>query len=439
MKKKSILLVILLCFVTLILAQEPVKIIFWHNMSNPVDRKSIEEIVQIFNQKNPDIEVEAILVPATGTDATRLMTAIAGGTGPDAYYLDRFTVAQRAYYNQLEPLDKYLEENGIDVELLKSKYVDFAINECMWDNTLYALPWDTDARVLFYNKKLFREAGLDPEKPPVTIEELDEYAEKLTKKAGNRYLQIGFVPWVGEGWPYTWGWAFGGEFYDYENQKLIFAEDENIKKSFEWQKMYADKYGIKEMEAFFSAFGMSFTGSSVGSAAPIDPFLNGQLAMKVDGNWLLAQIEQGLAPTGFEYGMAPIPYPEEVGKSTTWAGGWSIVIPKGAKHPKEAAKFIYYMATEGQIKYAENAAHLPTWKEAIPVFVEAYPEQRLFADLLSTAKNRPPLPVGALLWDELVDARNYVLYGEKDIQKALRDAEYKVQIELDKMLMEKLQ
>lgn len=49
--------------------------------------------------------------------------------------------------------------------------------------TLYALPWDTDARVIYYNKEHFREAGLDPEKPPRTIEELDEYADKLTKKS----------------------------------------------------------------------------------------------------------------------------------------------------------------------------------------------------------------------------------------------------------------
>ena len=155
--------------------------------------------------------------------------------------------------------------------------------------------------------------------------------------------------------------------------------------------------------------------------------------MRIDGNWLLAQIRE-LAPKDFEYGIAPIPYPEEIGQSTTWAGGWSLVIPKGAKHPKEAAEFIHYMATEGQIKYAVDTAHLPTIKEAVPEFVENYPEQKLFADLLTVAKSRPPLPVGALLWDELVDARNYVLYGEKDAATALKDAQDKVQSELNKML-----
>ncbi|PNR92519.1 ABC transporter substrate-binding protein [Petrotoga sp. 9PWA.NaAc.5.4] len=432
MKRIGVLVIFAILLISFLEA-EPVKIVFWHNMSNPVDRKSIEESVQIFNERNPNIQVEIILVPGSETEATKLMTAIAGGTGPDVYYLDRFTVAQRAYYQQLEPLGKYLEQIGIDIESLKKQYVDFAIEECIWNETLYALPWDTDARVLYYNKKHFKEAGLDPEKPPKTIEELDEYADKLTKKAGNRYLRIGFVPWVGQGWPYTWGWAFDGEFYDPENQKLIFAEDENIIKSLEWQKTYADKYGIKELEAFFSAFGMSFTGANVGSAAPIDPFLQGQLSMRIDGNWLLAQIRE-LAPKDFEYGIAPIPYPEELGQSTTWAGGWSLVIPKGAKHPKEAAEFIHYMATEGQIKYAVDTAHLPTIKEAIPEFVENYPEQKLFADLLTVAKSRPPLPVGALLWDELVDARNYVLYGEKDAATALKDAQDKVQSELDKML-----
>lgn len=433
MKKISVVFIFVIGIVCLMIAQEPVKIVFWHSMSNPVFKKSIEESVEIFNETHPNIQVEIILVPGSETETTKLMTAIAGGTGPDVYNLDRFTVAQRAYYEQLEPLDKYLEELGVDIDDLKTQYVDFAITECQWNNTLYALPWDTDARVIYYNKEHFREAGLDPEKPPRTIEELDEYADKLTKKVGNRYTRIGFVPWIGQGWPYTWGWAFGGEFYDPVNQKLIFAEDENIIKSLEWQKEYTDKYGIKELEAFFSAFGLSFTGASVGGAAPIDPFLQGQLSMRIDGNWLLSQIKE-FAPEGFEYGIAPIPYPKDVGSSTTWAGGWSLVIPKGAKHPKEAAEFIHYMATEGQIKYAEDAAHLPTLKAAIPGFVEAYPEQQLFANLLWVAKSRPPLPVGALLWDELVDARNYVLYGEKEAKTALKDAQNKVQAELDKML-----
>lgn len=428
-----VIILLVLAFWTLLIA-ETVEITFWHSMTNPVDRQSIEEIVEEFNKTHPNIRVKIVIVPGSETEITKLMTAVAGGTGPDVYYLDRFTVAQRAAYGVLEPLEDYLRELGYDIEELKQKFFDFAVKECIWDGKFWALPWDTDARALYYNKKLFREAGLDPEKPPTTIKELEEYAEKLTKKVAGRYTQVGFIPWAFQGWHYTWGWAFGGRFYDEEKQKLVFADDPKIIRAFEWLGEWAKKYNIKELEAFVSAFGMSFTGASIGGAEPINPFLAGKLAMVVDGNWLLAQIRE-LAPKDFEFGVAPIPAPEDGEKNSTWAGGWSLVIPKGAKHPKEAAEFIYYMATKGQIKYAVDTQHLPTLKEAVPELLKVSPpEQKLFADLLPKAHVRPVIPVGALLWDELTNAMYAVLYGEKTAQEALREAQEKVQKELDKWL-----
>ncbi len=415
-------LFVVLLAILVVSAFAKVEIVFWHNMSNPVDKQSIEGIVEEFNKTHPNIHVKVVLVPGSETEVTKLMTAVAAGTGPDVYYLDRFTVAQRAWQGVLEPLEDYLVQLGVNIDELKSKYFKFAIQEASYNGKLYALPWDTDVRVLYYNKKLFEKAGLDPNKPPVTIEELDEYAEKLTVKKGDRYVQLGFVPWAGQGWHYTWGWAFGGKFYDPNTKRFCFADDPKIIASFKWQKSYADKYGIKNIDAFFSMF-----------AGGMNPFLAGKLAMVVDGNWFLAQIRK-FAPKGFEYGIAPIPYPIYGEAGSTWAGGWSLVIPKGAKHPKEAAEFILYMATKGQIKYALDTAHLPTYKEALPELLKKDPEQKVFADLLPKAHCRPVVPVGAFLWDKLTEARDYVLHGQKTVEEALRDAQEAAQAELDKAL-----
>ncbi|HOJ88634.1 MAG TPA: ABC transporter substrate-binding protein [Pseudothermotoga sp.] len=431
--KRLVVFLVILSLATCLLG-DVVEITFWHSMTNPVERESIAGAVAEFNKTHPNIKVNIVIVPGSETEITKLMTAVAGGTGPDIYYLDRFTVAQRAAYGVLEPLEDYLVQLGYDIGKLKEEFFNFAIEECQWNNKMWALPWDTDNRALYYNKKLFKEAGLDPNKPPVTLEELEIYAEKLTKKTAGRYTQVGFIPWAFQGWHYTWGWAFGGNFYDAQRQKLIFADDPRIVKAFEWLGDWAKKYNIKELEAFVSSFGMSFSGASIGGAEPINPFLAGKLAMVVDGNWLLAQILQ-LAPKDFEFGIAPIPAPAYGEKNSTWAGGWSLVIPKGAKHPKEAAEFIHYMATKGQIKFAIDTQHLPTLKEAVPGLLSASPaEQKIFADLLPTAHVRPVIPVGALLWDELTNAMQAVVYGEKSATEALRSAQEKVQKELDKWL-----
>jgi len=428
---KVFLAILLLGLLGILVVAQPVEVVFWHSMSNPVDRKSIEGAVANFNATHPNIHVKCVLVPGSETDITKLMTAVAAGTGPDVYYLDRFTVAQRSHYGVLEPLDGYLTQLGVDIKALKSKFFPFAIKEATYNGKLYALPWDTDARVLYYNKKLFKKAGLDPNKPPRTIAELDEYAEKLTVKKGNRIIEIGFIPWRGQGWHYTWGWAFGGKFYDPALKKFTFADDPKILAALKWEKTYADKYGIKNIDAFLSAY----TAAAGGGAAPIDPFLIGKEAMRIDGNWFLSQIKQ-FAPKGFEWGMTPIPYPPYGERNSTWAGGWSLVIPKGAKHPKEAAEFMYYMATKGEVKYAIDTAHFSALIEGTKKVVEADPDQKLFADLLPTAHCRPVIPVGALLWDKLTDAWNYALYGKKTPEQALRDAQNEVQAALDKALAE---
>lgn len=80
--------------------------------------------------------------------------------------------------------------------------------------------YDGTSRALYYNKDHFAAAGLDPENPPKTIEELTEVAKKLTLRDGNRVTQFGLIPWMGEGWLYSWGWSFGGSFLDKETGKV---------------------------------------------------------------------------------------------------------------------------------------------------------------------------------------------------------------------------
>ncbi|HAA63957.1 MAG TPA: ABC transporter substrate-binding protein, partial [Thermoanaerobacter sp.] len=117
------------------------------------------------------------------------------------------------------------------------------------------------------------------------------------------------------------------------------------------------KYGIKNIDSFFAAFGDG------GGAEPVDPFMMGKEAMRIDGNWFLSTLRKFADPKVCEWGIAPIPYPGGREKDSTWAGGWSLVIPKGAKHPKEAAEFIQWMATKGAIKYAKDTAHFSAIKE----------------------------------------------------------------------------
>ncbi len=396
---------------------------FWSSHSGDPDRFSIQRIVDEFNEQNPDIEVKVTIVPGAETDIAKLLTAIAGGVAPDVYLLDRFTTAQRAVAGVLEPLNDLTDE--AEIEKLKEMYIPFAWEEASWDGKVWVLPFDTDVRALYYRIDHLKEAGFDA--PPKTIDELDMYAEKLTKQiSGGRFERIGLIPWLNQGWHYTWGWAFGGEFYDPETKKLTIT-DPNIIKSLEWQKSYADKYGMGAIQSFSSAFG----------AEAQDPFIMGMISMTVDGDWKLSTLDK-FAPDmkwGEDYGATYIPRPAELADTPiTWAGGWSLGIPKGAKNPQEAFEFIKFACgPPGQKIYTLDTLHLPTVVELLEdEEVKGEEKHAFFIDLVPYAKNRPPLPVGALLWDELTTARDAVINGLKTPEEACRNVEERVQPELDK-------
>ena len=111
-----------------------------------------------------------------------------------------------------------------------------------------------------------------------------------------------------------------------------------------------------------------------------------------------------------------------------------MAVPRGAKNPEGGFEFARFATGPiGQEIYTRDTAHLPTLKamlERKDLFEDSYHE--VFLEMLPFARSRPALPVGALLWDELTSARDYVINGDKTPQQALDDVVSRVQPELDK-------
>jgi len=153
---------------------------FWHG-STDVEQEALEEIVKAFNEQQSDVTVEAVYIAQQGEGQNeKLLAAIAGGNPPDVAYFDRFEVGSWAAQGSLTDLTEYADQDNIE----DNDYYEYAINEAKYEGKLYGLPMDTDARLLFYNKDHFKEAGLDPENPPKKIAELEEVAEKLILRKG---------------------------------------------------------------------------------------------------------------------------------------------------------------------------------------------------------------------------------------------------------------
>ena len=404
---------------------------FWTSHTPP-DSDVLAKIVDAFNTANPDICVKMTIVPGAETDVAKLITAIRGGAAPDVYMADRFTVPQRA-------AEGVLAELPADIAALKDQHLEFAWNETQYQGKTYAIPFDTDARALWYNKDLITAAGEDPAeldiaKGPPTIETVNRIADKITKKdASGNYDVIGWIPGgpheggtpgaLDQGWHYTWGFTFGGKFADTAACKVT-PTDPGVVAGFQFLYDWAKERDPQALTRWVS------TNLPPNPPAQSHPLWTQKLGMTISGDWRIAE-QVKYAPEG-NYGFTYIPIPKAGDQSATWAGGWSMALIPDSQAEAQALKFMTYIAgPEGQAVYTKDSTHLPTIKTLLED-ASLYDEQHAtFLDLLDVALNRPPLAVGAVYWDALTSAQGSVELNSKTPAEALQEVQDSVQPQLD--------
>jgi multiple sugar transport system substrate-binding protein len=404
---------------------------FWTSHTPP-DSDVLADIVNAFNTANPDICVKMTIVPGAETDVAKLLTSIRGGVAPDVYMADRFTVAQRA-------AEGVLAELPADVAGLASSYLPFAWAETQYQGKTYAMPFDTDARALWYNKDLITAAGADPSaldisKGPATIAAVTAIADKIsTKDASGNYDVMGWMPAgpgaggnpgaFDQGWHYTWGFVNGGKFADLATCKVT-PTDPGVVAGYQFMYDWAKAHDPQAVSRWVT------TNLPPNPPAAQNPFWTGKLAMTISGDWRIAE-QMKYAPTG-HYAFTYIPVAKAGDTSATWAGGWSMALIPNSQAAAQAVKFMKFIAgPEGQTTYTKESTHLPTLNALLadPSLYDA--QHKLFLDLLPTAHSRPPLPVGAAYWDALTSAQGSVELNTKTPQAALQEVQDAVQPQLD--------
>jgi len=387
--------------------------------------ENIKAVVDAYNAQATSNKVDLVQIPpGNETDITKLMTAVRGGTGPDLYQLDRFTVAQRAADGILQDLSAMGADDVI------TKYIEFAQKEATFQGKVYALPLDTDVRAIYYNRDLLNASGvdpapLDPANGPLTWDKIAELANQVNKQDGNgNYTQMGFVPWINQGWHYTYGFSFGAKFFDPASCSVTPDEQAMVDAS-TWVQNYCKNLGADKVSAFGDpSMQPSFDPSQ-------HPFHLGQLAMQITGDWEIAQMAQ-YAPN-IDYGITWTAVPKEGDKSVTWGGGWSIIVPQGAKNAEGAWAAMQWMTGEdGNRVYCQASSQVPVVKSLQSDESLFQGKHSFFQDVLPTAVNRPVLPVGSKYWDELTVAWQKIYKDQAAPADALKDVKDHVQPDLQR-------
>lgn len=412
-------------------------------------------VAQAFEQKHPGVRVRMLGLGAGHMNPQKLLTAIVGGSAPDVVVQARFNISDWASRGAFISLDKLIARDGKQADCPRPElYYEAAWNEAVYGGKVYGIPTGADDRALYWNRGLFREKkdvlaahGLDWRRPPRTWSETLKYSEALTEK-GKR---VGFLPNFGNSWLYLYAFQNNAQFLSKDGKQCTLATPETAEALEFMKKGYDIVGGYTAATAFQSGF----------QGGENDPFITGQVAMKIDGDWSLP----GLARYGpsLDFGVAPPPVPDDrfahKGRFSaqdptflTWIGGFSYALPRGCPNQELAWSFVKY-ATSLEGRLVENRAqasadrakgrmYLPRiqalreantalyklYRPADPKFAEGL---RTHMDLMNTARVRPPTVVGQLLWDEHVKATEQVMLGKVTPMAGLTDGQTTVQRELD--------
>ena len=156
------------------------KIVFWHAMGG-VNGDAVNRIVDGFNKSQNKIQVEAVFQGTYDDSLAKLKTALASNSAPALIQV--YDIGQRFMIDsgEIVPMQDFIDRDQFDM----SDFEPAVVNYYKVTDKLYSMPFNASSAILYYNKDAFKEAGLDPNTPPKTFDEVTDYAKKLTRGSGN--------------------------------------------------------------------------------------------------------------------------------------------------------------------------------------------------------------------------------------------------------------
>ena len=358
----------------------------------------------------------------------KIFAGLAGDNPPDLLILpEQFTTAYLVSEGLILPMDDLMKAANFDTSDLNPEL----LKECNY-GVYFCMPWGTDTHILLYNKDMFEEAGLDPEKPPETLEQLVEFADQLTKvDADGNLTQVGFIPDFAYSHIDSYMAVFGASFYSADGTKITLNTPE-MNAILKWEQAFYTKYGADKVLKFTSGAG-AFNSPDMG-------FYTGKIAMLIDAEMIPGPNYIAKFKPELNFGVAAVPYPQNnpAGKNGVQLGGTVIVIPKGAPDPVESAKLAaWLLSPETQVKEFSQNWNIPssmTTNDA--AFEELGPDFKIFMDLATgpTAKIYYYGPLAGAIVQEMSTIEEQVVHNGADPAALLAESEAKLQAMLDAML-----
>jgi multiple sugar transport system substrate-binding protein len=391
---------------------------FWH-MWTAEWKDVVDRIVVRFNESQDQYEVIALSVPP-GPDAdSKFLLAVIGGDPPDVIAQWKPIIPSWAQAGMLKPLDLLMSRD--DKERFFTDAYPIAKKIGMYKDRLYGMPVGINVWALYYRPDHFRQAGLDPDRFPDSLETLVALSTKLDRRDEHGNLtRLGFLPGSQPSGLAMFGPIFGGGLYDWTRGELALDSPANLR---------CLTYLLECRKARGLDAVLRFDAPENAGISAEWPFIAGSYSITVDGQWRVEQLAK-YAPD-LEYRVAPIPPPEGGKTLAGHSDGNFMVIPVSAKRPQGAWAFIRFWSG---LSDPERAAELHTWGGWLPAlssvakaqayqdYLRRYPPFRVFVDTISSDNLEafPPVPYQTYVTDRVIAVDQATMRGLLSPADALR-------------------
>ncbi len=394
------------------LAQTEVPFYFPIAVGGPIT-KIIDQYASDFNKENPAYKVVPVYAGTYQETIVKALTAHKSGKPPAAGILlstDTFTLADE---DAIVPIDNFVKTDE-DRAWMKSFFPAFMLNGQFGGKT-WGVPFQRSTVVMYWNKELFKEAGLDPNKPPQNWKELVSMGQKLTKKDANGNVTQWGVQVPSSGFPY---WLFQG-FSTQNGAILANAEGNEVK--------YDDPKVIEALQFWVDLsrkYGIHPPGIVEWGTTPRD-FMERKAAIIWTTTGNLTNIRSNAK---FDFGVAMLP--EGVRRGSPTGGGNFFIFKKASSAEQEGAfKFAKWLTQPARAaKWSIDTGYVAV----SPASYET-PELKKYAAEFPpalVARDQLPFAVAELSTHDnqrvtkaLNDGLQAALTGKKTPEQAMKDAQ----------------
>jgi multiple sugar transport system substrate-binding protein len=373
---KSRLLCVLLVIASFVLAapralsQDKVTIEIWdfqQSDKNILDAQ--QKAIDQFQKANPNITVNVTVFPIADY-RNKLLVAVQSGKTPDMATLDQIWMAEFAAAGAIIPLDDYIAKAGVKSE----DFFPGAWSSNVWNGKTWGVPLNNDVwEEMYYNKAMFKDAGLDPDKPPTTWADLLMACKALTK-APDQYgiASLGPVEWS----------AVIMDSFIYSNGGRVLSED-GTKAAINSPEAIEALQFYKDQEACAAPGTANRT-----EAEAVGLFTAGKAAIVFVGSWQ----QDTFKSSKIDWGIAMMPTPKAGGTFHGTLGGWNMAVFANSKHPTETFAYVNFLTGKEPQKTVNSL--IPARLDAGKEFIE---EGRQGAKIIfDTVNNGYPRPLSAV-------------------------------------------